>query len=251
MTKLPITITLIFLTIAITKFALAQDFPTRLATMGNKNPEIADSLNARCASDDDGETLNCTLTTTSIDYVLAPEDKNIRVEQFFEQAELAGSLEAAIDNLFDPNQCESVFQDKVDSSNSPLAKQYRASLVELCAQEPNEENARNLLQLQADIESQTCKVWGSSGGLSLNRAEPDLWRIQTSPEGLCDVYEVFELKCDPSNMYYCDYDEHAVYGKKTGEFCEGFEDIQDEGDHYSSSITMNFEMQCSFIQFTY
>ena len=63
--------------------------------------------------------------------------------------------------------------------------------------------------------------------------------------------EIFELQCDPNNLFYCDYDEHAIYGKKTGEFCEGYENVEDFGDHYSSKVEMNFEMNCAFIQFTY
>lgn len=231
--------------------AFAQDYPQRLATMGNENPAIVDSMNARCSSEDEGETLDCILTTTSIDYALSADDASARVDNFFRFAELANSLDSAIDNLFDESQCSSVFDGKIDSPDSPLASQYRDSLTELCAAEPNVENARKVLELQTEIEIQTCKIWGSSGGISLNRSDATGWNLQTEPEGLCDVYEVFELQCDAETMYYCEYDEHAIYGKKTGQYCEGFEDVIDEGDHYSSDITMNFEMPCSFLQFTY
>ncbi len=229
---------------------LAAEYPTRMATMGNLDPGIVDSLNARCDSDDGGETLRCLFTTVSLDYQLPPADVDDNVEAFFSQAQQRGDTDASVRELFaDDGLCSGGFLDRIDSPGRGLAGEYRQRLGELCASEKNEDNARSLLRLESEVQGRSCMVWATSGETTFTRSAPGKWTLRSEPSGNCQVYDVVELTCDEGSMYHCDYDEHAIYGVTEGEFCEGFQGVVDEGDHYSWRVARKMELNCDFVQF--
>jgi hypothetical protein len=229
--------------------AVAADYPTRIATMGNVDSGIVDSLNARCDSEDDGESLSCIFTTVSIDHKLAPGEGEAIIESFDSDVLQGDNSSSTVEEVFsDDGSCGGKFLDEIDDMGRGLVEEYRMQLEETCASEKNVTNARDLLQLESEVEARTCMVWATSGETTFSRSAPGRWSLQTEPSGNCQVYDVVELNCDEAG-YHCDYDEHAIYSVTEGEFCEGFKDVVDEGDHFSWRVARKMELNCDFVQF--
>ena len=93
----------------------AADFPTRMATMGNVDPDIVDSLNARCNSTDGGETPELRIHDSQYRSPVAADEIASSIEAFFTQASQRGDSGESVAKLFSPDGlCSGGFLDKVD-----------------------------------------------------------------------------------------------------------------------------------------
>ena len=108
-----------------------------------------------------------------------------------------------------------------------------------------------VVNYETDNEGTTCKLWGTAGNETLSRVAPGRWSTRTEPSGLCGVVNTVELSCNPQALMECSFFERSVYTVTTGEFCEHYETIEDQGDRYSWQVTDKRELGCDHIEFGY
>jgi len=96
-----------------------------------------------------------------------------------------------------------------------------------------------------------CKLWGTAGSETLNRVGPARWQSRTEPTGLCGVFNTVEFSCNPESLIQCEYFEHSTYTITTGESCEFYSTVQDQGDRYSWRVSERRDLVCDTIEFSY